>query len=339
MRAGHGAAMLTPWRLWPGARADDRPADNAGMHLLIPFAAPLSESGRQAARSLVLPKLQALLGTLQLQGRDEGDEWSQSPPHERALARALGWAGADGALPWAARAAAADGVVVGDLAWGQLTPVHWHLGTEQISLVDPAGLMLDDAASRAFLDAVRELFVSEGYAVAYGHAARWYIAHESLAALPCASLDRVIGRNVDRWLGSDPAARRIRRLQSEVQMHLYTHPLNDERQARGLLPVNSFWLSGCGVAQAEAASDTQVDDRLRAPALADDWAAWCKAWETLDGGPLADLLSAAKDGQAVELTLCGEKSGATWARADRGLLDRLRSRWARADWQAALESL
>ena len=309
------------------------------MHLLIPFAAPLSESGRQAARSLVLPKLQALLGTLQLDGRDNGDEWSLSTPHERALAQALGWAGSDGTLPWAARAAAADGVAVGDLAWGLLTPVHWHLGTEQISLVDPAGLMLDDPASRAFLEAVSDLFVSEGYVVAYGHAARWYIAHESLAALPCASLDRVIGRNVDRWLGSDPAARSIRRLQSEVQMQLYTHPLNDQRLARGLLPVNSFWLSGCGAAQSEAANDTQADDRLRAPALADDWAAWCKAWATLDAGPLADLLSAAKAGQPVRLTLCGEKSSATWARSDRGWLDRLRSRWSRADWPAALDSL
>ena len=45
--------------------------------------------------------------------------------------------------------AAADGVDVGpSLAWGQLTPVHWHLGTEQISLVDPAGLMLDEASSK-----------------------------------------------------------------------------------------------------------------------------------------------------------------------------------------------
>ena len=30
-------------------------------------------------------------------------------------------------------------------------------------------------------------------------------------------------------------------------MLLYTHPVNDAREARGALPVNSFWLSGCGV--------------------------------------------------------------------------------------------
>jgi hypothetical protein len=309
------------------------------MHLLVPFAAPLSDTGRGAARDLLLPQLQTLLGCMQLQDRDDGDEWSLSPPHERALARTFGWAGSDGALPWAARAALGDGLSVGEAAWGQLTPVHWHLGTEQISLVDPAGLMLDDKTSRSLFDAVRELFVSEGYAAVYGHASRWYISHESLATLPTASLDRVIGRNVDRWLGSDPAARRIRRLQSEVQMQLYTHPLNEERQARGLLPVNSFWLSGCGALQAQSKQDVQLDERLRAPALADDWAAWCKAWESLDMGPMTALLSAVQTGQPAHLTLCGEKGSATWVHQERGFFERLRSRWSRVDWRAALESL
>ena len=310
------------------------------MHLLIPFAAPLSEAGRAAAGSLQLPQLQMLLSMLTLQGRDESSEWSLSPPHERMLARGLGWSGADGLLPWAAQAAAADGIAVGHLAWGQLTPAHWHLGTEQISLIDPAGLMLDDSASRAFFAAVSDLFTSEGYALVYGAASRWYAAHDSLAALPTASLDRVIGRNVDRWLGNDPALRRVRRLQGEVQMLLYTHPLNEERATNGLLPVNSFWLSGCGVFQApgDGAAPT-VDARLRAPALADDWAAWVKAWETLDSGPLSALSAQAQQGQPVQLTLCGERASASFTLQPRSLSQRLRNRWSPPSWPALLESL
>ena len=309
------------------------------MHLMTPFAAPLSEAGREAARGLALPSLGALLALLLPQGRDDGDEWSLAPPHERAMARELGWVGADGALPWAARAAAADGVAVAGLAWGQLTPSHWHLGTDQVSLLDPAGLMLNDAASRAFFAAVHELFTTDGYTLVYGAPSRWYAAHESFTTLPCASLDRVIGRNVDHWLGKDPAARRIRRLQSEVQMRLYTHPLNDQRIAQGLLPVNSFWLSGCGVAQGAAAHEMQVDDRLRAPALADDWAAWFKAWETLDAGPLAELLAAAKSNQPVRLTICGERASATFNTGPRSLMQSLKSRFAAPAWLPLLETL
>ena len=308
------------------------------MHLVIPFAAPSSEAGRAAVASLQLPQLAALMSRLTLTHRDEGDEWSLSPPHERALARAHSWAGADGCLPFAAQAAAADGIAVDDLAWALLTPVHWHLGTEQVSLVDPAGLMLDEAGSRTFFDAVSELFTSEGYAFSWGAAGRWYAAHESFANLPTASLDRVIGRNVDRWLGSDPALRRIRRLQGEVQMLLYTHPLNDERIARGLLPVNSFWLSGCGVAQ-PARGEVTVDDRLRAPSLANDAAAWVKAWETLDAGPLRTLAERARAGGSVQLTLCGERAGLTLTARPRSWLQALRQRFSPPPWRALLESL
>ena len=309
------------------------------MHLMIPFAAPLSEAGRAAATGLTLPHLTALLAVLTPAGRDEGDEWSLSTPHERALAQAWGWRGADGRWPWAARMASADGLDVGSGAWGLLTPVHWHLGTEQISLVDPAGLMLNEASSRVFFDAIRDLFESEGYQLVYGAASRWYLSHDSLAELPCASLDRVIGRNVDRWLGNDPAVRRVRRLQSEVQMQLYTHPLNDERQAQGLLPVNSFWLSGCGRLQIPSGAVVSVDDRLRHSALNDDWAAWCKAWETLDAGPLADALERARAGQPVRLTLCGERSSQSWMWQPRGFFQRWRSRWSGPDWRPLLESL
>lgn len=309
------------------------------MHLLIPFAAPLSDAGRDAARGLRLLCLPGLLALLEAQRTDEADEWCLSPPHERALARELGWEGADGRLPWAARAAAADGVAVGNSAWGLITPVHWHLGTDQISLLDPAGLRLDETSSRALFDTVSELFTSEGYRLTYAAASRWYVAHPSLAATPCASLDRVIGRNVDRWLGKDPAARHIRRLQSEVQMRLYTHPINDRRQEQGLLPVNSFWLSGCGVAQPDRAGDVQIEECLRAPALAEDWAAWCKAWETLDAGPLAAGLAAAKLGQTVQLTLCGERGSATFASRPRSLLHKLRASWSKPAWLPLLESL
>lgn len=313
------------------------------MHLLIPFAAPASErsdAAGQALGSLALPQLRALLSRLDVAGRDGGDEWSFSPPHEHALAQALGWVGGDGVLPWAARQAAADGLDVAGHAWGLVTPAHWHVGTDQVSLLDPQVLALDVAASRACFDAVQDLFTSEGFALHWAAPLRWYAAHDSLAALRCASLDRVVGRNVDGWLGKDPAARRIRRLQSEVQMRLYTHPLNDERAARGLLPINSFWLSGCGVTQPCAAPEPKVDMRLRAPALGNDWAAWVKAWDTLDEGPVAELAARAARGEAVCLTLCGERAWVSHQSAPRGFWRRLGARLSAAPAvQTVLEPL
>lgn len=313
------------------------------MHLLIPHAAGLSAACAETLLHLALPNLAALLGRLEATERDTADEYSLNPPHERVLARTLGMEGEDGALPWAARAAAADGIAVGDGVWGQLTPAHWQVGRETVTLTDPAALALDEAESRALFEAVRGLFESEGFTLAWGAPLRWYAAHDSLDGLPCASIDRVIGRNVDLWLQTDtrrfPAARLIRRLQNEVQMLLYTHPLTDAREARGLLPVNSFWLSGCGRFQATAGIAPTVDTRLRGPLLAEDWSAWSEAWQALDAGPVARALAQAQRGDALTLTLCGERSAQTFEARPQSLWRRLQQHWQTAETAGVLEAL
>jgi hypothetical protein len=301
------------------------------MHLVIPFAAPLSEPGREALRSLQLPQLQALLAGRPAT-RDDGDALSLSAPHERALARAWGWSGGDGQLPFAAHQAVIDGIDPGQQAWGLLTPAHWHLGTEQVSLTDPATLLLDADGSRALLAAVGDLFTSEGFQLRWGAPERWYLSHDSLAGLPTASLDRVIGRNVDRWLPAGAQARLLRRLQNEVQMLLYTHPINAAREGRGQPAVNSFWLSGCGVAQPVApAVPTRVDERLRRCALAEDWPGWAKAWQQID----EELPALAP----ARITLCGERSALDVPLPPRGLMQRLGARFAAADLLQQLETL
>jgi hypothetical protein len=316
------------------------------MHLLIPFAAAQASAGRHAAGTLNLPHLRQLLQRLGPAQRDEGHEWSLCAPHERALARAWGLQGGDGLLPLGAHLAKADGVEVGTAAWGLVTPCHWHVGTDQVSLQNPADLMLDDTTSRRLFAAVRPLFTDEGFLLRYGAPLRWYAAHESLTQLPTASLDRVIGRNVDPWLGTDfdanSTTKQIRRLQAEVQMLLYTHPLNDERQSRGLLPVNSFWLSGCGVLQAAWGEGVVVDERLRQSALVEDWAGWVKAWHSLDAGPLTEMLSVMDKGKKVELTLCGERSALTFKRSARNaysLWHRLRAAFGADPVPAVLQTL
>ena len=309
------------------------------MHLLVPFASALSEAGRHTIRDLFLPNLERLLGRLQPGERHGSDEYSLTPPHEASLAAARGWQGGAGALPFAAHSAHADGIEVLDLAWGQLTPVHWHVGRDEILLTDPESLQLEEAESRALLEAVRELFESEGFALAWGAPLRWYAAHESFADLPTAALDRVVGRNVDRWLPAGREARLLRRLQNEVQMLLYAHPINEAREARGALPVNSFWLSGCGRWQESLAEPIQVDERLRAPLLGEDWAAWAEAWRALDAVPLAALAAAAEHGEPVTLTLAGERFAQRFENAGGSWWARLRRRYSHPSAAEVLEAL
>ena len=310
--------------------------------LLIPFAAPPSDAARAALAGLALPNLRAALARCGEARLDVGEPWSFSPPHERALARERGWSGGDGRLPFAAASASADGVAAAAVpgrAWGLVTPSHWHVGTDQVSLMPPAQLQLAESESVALFAAVRSLFVDEGFEFAWGATLRWYVAHDSLAQLRTASLDRVAGRNVDPWLDSDPAARRVRRLQAEVQMLLHSHPVNAAREARGLAAVNSFWLSGCGVAQPASGVPIEVDDRLREPALADDVPAWAGAWQALDAGPLAAWVEAARGTPDALLVLAGERAAATLGPAPRGALRALRAWLSPPAPQRLLEAL
>ena len=316
------------------------------MHGMISFASARSDAATQVLHDLALPNLARLLARLAPGARDAGDVTTLNPPHERAHAAALGWHAADGCLPFAARAAAADGIDVGGLAWGLVTPAHWHVGRDHVVFTDPAGMHLTEAESRAAFDAVRGLFESEGFRMHWGAPLRWYVAHEGLAGLPCASLDRVIGRDVEAWMraGIVPAApsRLIRRLQSEVQLLLYPHALNDARDARGEPTLNSFWLSGCGRAQPAACGAfgaPQVDDSLRAPLLAEDWAAWAEAWRALDAGAIAEWSAAALNGEPVALTLCGERHAQRFEAEPQSAWQRLARRFNPSPTHSVLEAL
>lgn len=297
------------------------------MHLVIPFAAALSDAATHAAGTLALPNLERLLARWAptddgAAGVAEPDEYTLSMPCERLVARLRGWPVIDGLLPFAAEAARADGFgVATGSGWALLTPAHWLVGREQVNLVDPALLGLDERESRVFHEALAPLFVDLGWGFHWGGPGRWYASHPSLAQLPTASIDRAIGRNVDLWLQDHPGLLPVRRLQSEAQMLLYVHPLNDERAARGARTMNSFWLSGTGPAapsDAVAPRDVVVDDRLRAPALAEDWSAWADAWQALDAGPLRELAEARPaPGAMPRLSLCGERRARTWQPSSR----------------------
>jgi hypothetical protein len=308
------------------------------MHLIVPFAGTVSEAGRHALQSLALPRLDKLLARLQPGQRLGSDEHSLNAPHELALAASRGWPAApDIALPFAAAQAAVLGLDTGQ-PWGLLTPVHLHVGTDQVSLTPPSGLQLDEPASLDLLDILRPLFETEGFTLHWAGPLQWLATHALFDGLATASLDRVTGRNVNPWLPDHRSARLIRRLQNEVQMLLYTHPVNDQREAAGLPTVNSVWLSHCGrLPAASVATDAiQIDDRLREPALGEDWAAWCEAWQALDAGPIDTLARADGD---VRLTLCGERFAQTYALAAQGLWQRLASRWQAPAAHTVLEAL
>ena len=297
--------------------------------LIIPFAACSGDYWLAAVKSLPagsLKNLGALLQGMKLVETSQGEALSLSTPHERILAKALGLNDkVDGLIAWAALQASGQGLGAGK-AWAFMTPCHWSMGREHATMTDPAALGLSEEDSKTLLAAMQPYFETEGVTLHYLEPGRWLAEGELFRTLPTASLDRVLGRNVDLWLPGTDTAASLRRLQNEMQMLLYTHEVNEARAENRLQPVNSFWLSGTGALQ----NDTQeqpagitMPRTLAQAAFNDDWAAYLKAWEGIDAGEVARFLALQHAGTAVRLSLCGESNAQTFETSAPGFFNRI----------------
>ncbi len=325
------------------------------MHVLIPFAVCRDPAAQQVLRGLQLPHLAQLLARLSPISLDNADEDSPALPHERALARALGLPSGP-QIPLAAWQAASTGLAANTRAWAFITPCHWNLGQAQITLDPPQVLALSEDESRALLAAMQPYFEEDGITLVYESPARWLAHGEVFRTLVSASPERVVGQgDIKPWMPADPL---LRRLQNEMQMLLYTHPVNEARAERGAYPVNSFWVSGSGALKTPITTNFSTDihpiglslsklgepfDKLWAngkslaptlvapfdlmhAALQQDWLTWGQAWAQLDATLCAELMRAFdQDGppERSTLTLCGERSAQIYMAAPRSLQHRI----------------
>ena len=303
-------------------------------HLVIPFSSCSGDAWLPTMKALPansLKNLDKLLQGMKLVQADTGDAHCLSTAHERVLCKAAGLAGAnpvvDGLIPWAAWEASkgVETSAITQKAWGFITPCHWAMGREHATMTDPAALDITPDESHTLLAAMQPYFKTEGITLHYFAPERWLAEGEMFRCLPTASLDRVLGRNVDRWL---PKSKPIKLLQNEMQMLLYTHPVNDERSAKRLRSINSFWLSGTGALSQTITSnkpDQPVPRGLAQAAFTDDWSAYAQAWQDLDVGEIAALRARQNAGEAVQLTLCGESNAHTFRTAPKNLLTKISS--------------
>ena len=292
-----------------------------------------------------LPHLDALLRLLTPTQRQSGSEDSLSPLHELLQAQALGLQAQDGLLPWAALQAQAlqqPAAAPGE-GWAWLTPCHWQANADHVRMADPADSQISAEESQQVMETLRAFLLEDGIALHGLQDGNWLALGAVFHALPTASLARAAGGAVDHWLPRQAQAQPLRKLQNELQMLLYAHPLNDARAARGLLPINSFWVSGTGALPVDfdpaQADDCSVLEPLREPALRADAAAWSQAWQALDAGPVHALLEQARRGTPTELTLCGDSAAQTFSLQPQGLWTRIGKRFSATALPVLLQGL
>ncbi|MDE2417607.1 MAG: hypothetical protein KGN32_07350 [Burkholderiales bacterium] len=298
------------------------------MHLVIDHAAPSGPHCQAATAKLQLPHLAAWLGRLAPAQKRAGGPQDLTPLSEHLRAAARGIDAEDGLLPWAAadahRLGLKEASQLGGWAW--ITPCHWRVNAYHVEMLDPADLALTDEETATLMDAMRGYFAGDGITLQALTTGTWLAHGAVFKELATASLERARDARIDTWMPRQPQAKTLRRLQNEMQMLLYTHPVNDARAAQRQTTVNSFWVSGTGELPANypGAAEPEtltVDASLRAAALRDDAAAWLEAWSRLDSSALAKA-----DAGSLTLTLCGEHQAITFAPVKGSWLTRLRKR-------------
>jgi len=313
------------------------------MHVLIPFASARSDGCQAALPDLQLPHLDKLLARLKPQDLDAGDEYSWSTPHERALAKALGLPHADGQIAWAAvRAQEFPQLHTLTSAWAFVNLCHWQASTFEVSMRQIPMVDLTVEESDSLQQAMAPFFEQDGITLQTLEPGCWLAHSELFANLRSASPERVQGRNLAPWMPSTADAGQLIRLVSEMQMLLYTHPVNDARQARGALTANALWFSGTGALPQIPATQTaapHIAAELRSPALAEDWPTWISAWQQLDASLIRDLLAAHAHGESLTLTLCGERHAQTWLTQPLSLLQKLKAQFATQPTHQLLKNL
>lgn len=133
-----------------------------------------------------------------------------------------------------------------DDCWMYADPVHFVLQRDYFSLAYPASLALTESERHTLLADINRHFNEEGLTFLAGSSGRWYLRLSDAPEISTSLPEEAAGHDVRGFQPQGPDAGRWKRVANELQMLLHQHPVNQAREARGDLAVNSLWLSGNG---------------------------------------------------------------------------------------------
>lgn len=224
------------------------------VHLLLPDLFLPEQIAAAVSADLTLPNLSKLLARATRISLPR-----EARSLEQSLCAAFGVA-VQNDVPIAPISAAFDGLDAG--IWLRADPVNLRLQRDQM-LLSLTAVSSDEASE--VCDALNDYFSGQGMTFAAPHPLRWYVRLDHFPDMHTTPLNEVVGANVRGALPQGKDAAHWHQIFNELQMFLHAHPLNEAREARGELTINSLWLWGAGSSIAASLSGyTQVaaDDEL-----------------------------------------------------------------------------
>lgn len=207
------------------------------MHLIIPFLFPSADFLHAALQDMRLPALETLVARGRLRH-------VPAPGLEGALCQAWGIARQND-WPWAAASLLVDEGDPGEDYWLRADPVHLRIQRDRLILLGNEWLDISPDEAETLSADLRAHFggAFQPQALQPG---RWYWRLENDPRIETTPLSLAIGRHIDPLLPRGADALKWRALLNEIQMLLFSHPVNQAREAHGLPVINSIWLWGGG---------------------------------------------------------------------------------------------
>ncbi|MEM8548330.1 MAG: hypothetical protein AAGF46_09235 [Pseudomonadota bacterium] len=228
---------------------------------------------------IIVPELAAPLQTwlstqtecVLVQRAEPPRQWCRLP-EGRPSAAVLRWLGEEVPMP------AADWCV-------GLDPVFLQANQRDVFLANWPLADLTETEGAALADSVRAHLVGDSdpriatAMLVAASSSRWYLAGRGAAPAADQTAPAELARQVPlrNFPPAGSEAKLVRRLATELQMLLHTHPANTARAASGRQPVNGVWWWGIGVLESTPAPSVAV------PPLATDAPGWCGLWRWLNG--------------------------------------------------------
>ena len=210
--------------------------------LLIPDLLWPDTTHPQIHADLSLPSLERLLskGTLRRYSAQEMEAWLCTSFN---IAKQHNW-------PIAPIMLHVDdsNLITGNDYWMRADPVHLRIEQNHIMLADSQAFSISQEEAQHITQSLNQnLGRHYDFSVLPLRPDRWYIRLPHSPQMQTPSLDQVTCRNINNFLPVGNESIMWHKIFNEAQMLLHEHPINQQRESRGELPINSVWFWGGGV--------------------------------------------------------------------------------------------
>jgi len=167
---------------------------------------------------------------------------------EALLLNRLGWQGEENDdVPVAAlEHLLADSNGVNDCFWFRADPVNLQKDQNYLVMSSPSELNLALDESKSLADSINQHFAEDGWHVEVVDNHRWYLRLDTNPLIRTTPVWRAVGRDIFNLMPEGENSTQWHHWLMELQMLLFSHPVNENRAQQGLAAINGLWLWGGG---------------------------------------------------------------------------------------------